>query len=121
MMTDIMTIQIASKVSVSIAVFQIFYVFLQSLYLVIQFYRILEILNKSIENKVQTKLINSVHIDKHLISANYINLSNILYKRLTKGEIKNEFIFMIETFGRHFVSNFVNVILKMSLLADENF
>ena len=86
-MTDIMVIQIASHAGgapdagIAIAASAILYVFVNASYLIFQFYKTVELVVESYSKK---KHLSSVDIDAQLIRSNQLNLSNVLYKRLTR-------------------------------------
>lgn len=61
-----------------------------------------------------TKLMDSVKIDKALIQAGNLNLSNILYKRLTLEKISSKFICQI--FMKHLLILFFHCTIVIAVL-----
>lgn len=96
MLTDIMIIEalLRNDINIWLLLFSFAIVAGQKLNLLVQFFRIIRILFSTLgqEHKDQ---IDQLALDKILISTNYVNLSNILYQRVTGNQIDGKFLLRV--------------------------
>ena len=120
MLTDIMIIEalLRNDINIWLLLFSFVIVAGQKLNLLLQFFRIIRILLTTLgqEHKDQ---IDQLALDKILISMNYVNLSNILYQRVTGNQIDGKFLLRVFIKEQLFVV--AQLVLKICLLTNENF
>ena len=91
-------------------------ILVQKLIYLHQLFVLLRMLLKSYKNN---QIVDAVEIDQILILTNYINLSNILYERITHHKIKKKFL--LKALGKEIFLMVVQVVFRGSILLDEEF
>ena len=85
----------------------------------IYLYQLVVLLKMTFNSLKNKQIIDAVEIDQILILTNYINLSNILYERITHHKIKKKFLH--KALGKEIFLMLIQVVFRISILLDEEF
>ena len=120
MLTDILIVEALLRNDINIWLLLLSFVTVvgQKLNLLVQFCRIIRILLSTLGQE-QKDQIDQLALDKILISINYVNLSNILYQRVTGNQIDDKFLLRVFIKEQLFV--IAQLGLKICLLTNEKF
>ena len=94
-------ISLYKDISPSISIIQIIFIILHRLFLLVQFAIICSMVLSTFDTDQQSAMLNQTELDMCFMKVGYLNLSNVLYKRLTQGNMPRRFIFSLlvkETF-----------------------
>ena len=118
MVNDIVMLEAYIRNSFSIfpLVLIIITIAVQKLIYLYELFLLIKMIFVSLKNK---QIIDAVEIDQILILTNYINLSNILYERITHHKIKKNFL--VKALGKEIFLMLVQVVFRISILLDEEF